>query len=67
MDDQLKRDLEEGRGIKPEPLARALGLGRTGIYQACRRGEIPFTRVGRRIIISPQVARRLLGLDEKAA
>ena len=67
MDDQLKSDLDAGRCVKPEPLARALGLGRTGIYEACRRGEVPFTRVGRRIIISPKVARRLLGLDEKAA
>ena len=31
--------------------ARVLGLGRSATYEACRRGELPNRRVGRRILI----------------
>ncbi len=65
MDKALQRALNEGCGVKPMALAKALGLSRTGIYKAVERGEIPATRVGRRIIITAPVARRLLGLEAR--
>jgi excisionase family DNA binding protein len=36
-------------------VALRLGIGRNGAYAAVQRGEIPFRRVGRRIIV-PRVA-----------
>jgi excisionase family DNA binding protein len=38
-----------------EEVARRLGISRNGTYDACRRGEIPCLRIGRRIVI-PRVA-----------
>jgi excisionase family DNA binding protein len=34
-----------------EEAARELGIGRTSAYTACRAGEIPSLRVGRRLLI----------------
>jgi excisionase family DNA binding protein len=67
MDEELLRALRDGGGVKAPALAKALGLSRVGIYEAVKRGEIPATRIGRRIIIPAHVARRLLGLDMEAA
>ena len=44
-----------------EEAARELGIGRTSAYTACRTGEIPCLRVGRRLIV-PRAA-----LDAKLA
>lgn len=38
-------------GISPEEYAKATGMGRTLVYLALQRNEIPHKRVGRRIII----------------
>jgi predicted DNA-binding transcriptional regulator AlpA len=59
--------LAEGRAVNVPPLARALGLSRVGLYAAVKRGEVPSIRIGRRVVIPAAVARRLLGLEEKAA
>jgi excisionase family DNA binding protein len=67
MDEALRRTLDQGIGVKPTALARALGLSRAGIYKAVERGEIPATRVGRRVIITAPVARRLLGMEPEGA
>jgi len=33
-------------------VALALGIGRDRAYRACRRGELPTIRIGRRILVS---------------
>jgi excisionase family DNA binding protein len=40
--------------------AIALGIGRNSAYEAVRRGEIPAIRIGRRLVVSRAVLRRLL-------
>jgi excisionase family DNA binding protein len=40
-----------------------LGLGRTGSYDAVRRGEIPVIRLGRNIVVSVARMEALLGLE----
>lgn len=38
-------------GISPEEFAEATGTGRTLVYLALQRNEIPHKRIGRRIVI----------------
>ena len=63
VDKDLQLALTQGRAVDVSPLAHALGLSKVAVYKAVERGEIPATRVGRRIIITAPVARRLLGLE----
>lgn len=44
-----------------------LGLGRTAIYEAVRRGEIPSLRVGGRVLVPRVAIERLLGEDDERA
>ena len=55
--DKLIYTVEETRAL--------LGLSRTLVYEAIRRGEIPSIRVGRRILIPRAALERLLesGVD----
>ena len=55
-DDRLVLTIEEA--------GKLLGLGRSGTYEAARRGDIPTLRIGSRILV-PKVA--LLKLLEEAA
>jgi hypothetical protein len=38
-------------------------FGRTATYEACRRGELPSVRIGRRLFLVNAELRRLLGLE----
>jgi len=40
-----------------------LNLGRAASYDACRRGDIPTLKVGRRLYVPTARFRALLGLD----
>ena len=55
-DDRLVLTIEEA--------GKLLGLGRSGTYEAARRGEIPTLRIGSRILV-PKVA--LLKLLEETS
>jgi len=55
-DDRLVLTIEEA--------GKLLGLGRSGTYEAARRGDIPTLRIGSRILV-PKVA--LLKLLEETA
>ena len=46
-DDRLVLTIEEA--------ARLLRIGRTGAYEAARRGDLPVIRIGRRMLV-PRVA-----------
>jgi len=41
----------ERLGYSLEEFAAAIGIGRTLVYQAAQRGEIPTRRIGRRLIV----------------
>lgn len=57
-------DPAEQPTMKPWPdVARALGLGRSAVYGAIERGEIPSLRFGSRLVVPTAALRRLLGLD----
>lgn len=54
-------DTVEPAVVKVWPTAgRMLGLGRSAIYEAIERGEIPVLRFGRRIVVSKKALARLL-------
>lgn len=46
-------------------VAKVLGLGRSAVYEAHRRGELPFVvwRVGGRLLVPTAAVRRALQLD----
>ena len=49
-----------------EEAARLLGIGRSLAYEAVARGELPSTRIGRRILIPKLSLERLLSHPKKA-
>ncbi len=52
--------------ITVEQAGALLGLGRSGAYDAARRGEIPTIHCGRRVLVPVPALLRLLG-DEPAS
>lgn len=40
--------------------AAALGIGRTTLYNAIQRGEVPVLRIGRRVVVRRSTLDRLL-------
>lgn len=44
----------------------ALGLGRSAVYQAAKRGEIPTIAFGSRLVVPTAALRRLLQIDQEA-
>jgi excisionase family DNA binding protein len=53
--------------VTVEEAGDALGISRASAYEGVRNGEIPFIRVGRRIVVPTAALRRLLGIDEEAS
>lgn len=47
-----------------EQAIRLTQLGRSTVYEALRRGDLPSVRIGRRILIPRRSLMRRLGLDE---
>jgi excisionase family DNA binding protein len=49
----VSQTLPEERIVLTVPeAARVLGIGRDQAYRACRRGDLPTIRIGRRILVS---------------
>jgi excisionase family DNA binding protein len=44
-------------------VAGLLGIGRSAVYAAAERGEIPTLRFGRRLVVPTAALRQMLGLD----
>jgi excisionase family DNA binding protein len=49
--------------MRVEEVAKALGCGRSTIYDAAKRGEIPTITIGRRLLVPTASLRAMLGLD----
>ena len=47
-----------------EQAGAAFGLGRSGAYEAARRGDFPTIRLGRRIVVPTAGLRRMLLVDD---
>jgi excisionase family DNA binding protein len=56
VEDRPTLTVEEGRAL--------LGIGRSAMYDAIERGDVPSIRIGRRIVIPTAALRRMLQLDE---
>lgn len=52
-----------GMNVRLRPLAQCAGLSDTAMRLAIERGEIKVIRVGRNILIPPQEAARMLGME----
>ena len=60
----IRKDVEAGLPAKARPLALAMGVSPSLIYDMISRGEIEAKRVGqRRLVIPNSVARKLLDLE----
>ncbi len=46
--------------VSVEYAAAALGIGRTTLYNAIKRGELPVLRIGRRVVVRRATLDRLL-------
>ena len=56
----MKTDKEAPRTVTVRQAARELGIGRDQCYEACRRGEVPSIRIGRRVLIPRAALDRML-------
>jgi excisionase family DNA binding protein len=54
---------QKHQGYRPDVVSRYTGLPTRSIYEACARGDIRHTRVGRAIIIPGSEVMRLTGQD----
>jgi hypothetical protein len=52
------------RAWSPAAGLNELGICRTSAYQAIKRGEIPSTRVGRRLLVPVPALDKMLGRDQ---
>lgn len=56
-------DLRERTTLSVEEAGRVLGLGRSGAYDAARRGDIPVLRIGGRLRVPAPALLRMLEAD----
>jgi len=64
----VRDEVAAGYPAKVRPLAKAMGVSHSLVYEMISRGEIAARRVGqRRLVIPNGEARRLLDMDASAA
>jgi excisionase family DNA binding protein len=54
----------ELRTLSVDDVAKVLGVGRSAVYEAIHRGEIPALHFGRRIVVPRVALLRLLGEED---
>jgi excisionase family DNA binding protein len=59
--------IPERATLTVEEAALVLGIGRSAAYDACRRGDIPTIRVGKRLLVPRARLEQLLAGDDQAA
>ena len=50
----------QSRVVSVREAAKILGIGRDSAYAACRKGEIPTIRIGRRLLVPIDALERML-------
>jgi hypothetical protein len=66
MDEELKCALREKLTVSVEVAGKALGIGRSSAYEACRAKEIPSIRIGGKIVVPTAGLRKMLGIEAAA-
>lgn len=56
----MENDHQERLTITVSEAADLLGVSRVSAYEAIQRGEIPYIRIGRRILVPKKALERLL-------
>lgn len=57
-------ELPDRAAISVVEVAELLGIGRSAAYEACRRGDIPTRRLGRRLLIPVPALLEWLGASQ---
>jgi excisionase family DNA binding protein len=57
----------ERKTLTVEEAARLIGIGRSAAYTACRTGEIPTIKIGRRLVVPVAALERMLAGEATAA
>ena len=52
--------MDDKKTLTVEEAARELGVSRNKAYEACRDGEIPVIRIGRRMLVPRAALERML-------
>jgi excisionase family DNA binding protein len=55
--------LEGKLTVSPDEVAEVLGIGRSAVYEAIHRGQLPSRRLGRRLLIPVPLLLDWLGVD----
>ncbi len=61
---QILSQLEGRAALSVVEVAELLGIGRSAAYEACRRGDIPTRRLGRRLLIPVPALLEWLGVSQ---
>ena len=61
---QILSRLEGRAALSVVEVAELLGIGRSAAYEACRRGDIPTRRLGRRLLIPVPALLEWLGVSQ---
>lgn len=64
LDPEIKRAILQDLTVPLVPhAASALGLSRSGVYNAAKSGDLPIIQMGRRKVVPTAPLRRMLGIE----
>jgi hypothetical protein len=63
MNDQIRKMLFEELTVSVEVAGKAFNLSRNPAYDACRSGQIPSFRIGKKIVVPTAPLRKMLGIE----
>jgi hypothetical protein len=63
MNDQIRKMLCEELTVSVEVAGKAFNLSRNPAYDACKSGQIPSFRIGKKIVVPTAPLRKMLGLE----
>lgn len=63
MDDEIRNAITSQLTVSVEVAGKAFGLSRNPAYEACKSGQIPSVRIGRKIVVPTAPLRKMLGID----
>ena len=63
MENDVREALVRQLTVTVEVAGKAFGLSRNPAYAACKSGQIPCLRIGRKIVVPTAPLRRMLGIE----
>ncbi len=62
----VRQDVMAGKSVRVTDLAAELNISPSGLYGLIAKGEVPAIRIGKRVTITAETARGMLGIKSEA-